>query len=120
MPPEGVIELGPDGGEHLPRGTRHHRVLAELAELEVIELRFGPEFEGVPLHEHADHADTFYVLAGEVDFLLEDDVVRAGPGSFFAAPPRVRHGFRMVAGGELRLLNIHAPTVGFVERVREE
>jgi quercetin dioxygenase-like cupin family protein len=120
VPPEGVIALGPEGGEHLPRGPRHHRVLAERAELELIELRFGPEFDGVPLHEHADHADTFYVLAGEVDFLLEDEVVRAGPGSFFAAPPGLRHGFRMVEGSELRLLNIHAPNVSFVERVREE
>lgn len=55
------IHVAPDEGEKIPRGPRYHRVLAELPELEVIELRFGPEFS-VDLHSHRDHADSFYVL----------------------------------------------------------
>jgi len=60
------------------------------------------------------------VLEGEAEFLLGDEVVRAGPGSFVAAPAGVTHGFRNVGGTELRLLNIHAPNVGFVQRMRED
>jgi hypothetical protein len=30
----------------------------------------------------------------------------------------VRHGFRNVGDGELRMLNVHAPNVGFAQRVR--
>jgi quercetin dioxygenase-like cupin family protein len=118
--PDGITALGPEGGEHAQRGPRHHRILAELPEAEVVELRFGPEFEGVPPHVHEDHADSFYVLAGEAEFQVGDDVFRAGPGSFVAAPPGVTHGFRNAGDGELRLLNIHAPNVGFAGRLRSD
>jgi len=115
---EGIAALGPEGGEHLPRGERHHRVLAELPEYEVLELRFAPDFEGVDLHSHADHVDSFYVLEGEVEFRVGDEVFRAGPGSFVAAPAGVTHGFWNVGGTELRMVNIHAPNAGFTERLR--
>ena len=102
----------------MSRGERHHRILGELPEYEVIELRFGADFEGVDPHMHEDHVDSFYVLAGEAEFLVEDEVIRAGPGSFVAAPVGVMHGFRNVGGSELRMLNIHVPNVGFAERLR--
>jgi mannose-6-phosphate isomerase-like protein (cupin superfamily) len=112
------IAHGPDDGERVARAARHHRILAELPELEAIELRFGPDFEGVDLHAHDDHVDSFYVLAGEAEFTFGDEVVRVGPGGYVAAPVGVAHGFRNVGEGELRLLNVHAPNVGFAERLR--
>jgi quercetin dioxygenase-like cupin family protein len=112
------IAVGPDGGEKVVREARSHRILAELPELEAIELRFGPDFEGVDPHAHDDHVDSFYVLEGEAEFLVGENVVRAGPGSYVAAPIGVRHGFRNVGDGELRMLNVHAPNVGFAQRLR--
>jgi quercetin dioxygenase-like cupin family protein len=112
------IAIGPEGGEKVVRAARHHRILAELPELEAVELRFGPEFEGVDLHSHSDHVDSFYVLAGEAEFTVAGEVVRAGPGSYVAAPIGVEHGFRNAGDGELRLLNVHAPNVGFAQRLR--
>lgn len=112
------IAHGPDGGEKVVRTERHHRILAELPELEAVELRFGPDFEGVALHAHADHVDSFYVLEGVAEFTFEREVFRAGPGSYVAAPVGVRHGFRNAGDGELRLLNVHAPNVGFAQRLR--
>jgi mannose-6-phosphate isomerase-like protein (cupin superfamily) len=115
---DGIVALGPEGGELVERTERHHRILAELPQYEVIELRFGPDFEGVDAHTHDDHVDSFYVLSGEVEFRVGDEVVRAGPGSFVAAPQGLTHGFRNVGGSELRMLNIHAPNVGFAGRLR--
>ena len=115
---EGGIVARPDGGEKVARGTRFHRILAELPELEVIELTFGPDFEGVPPHSHADHVDSFYVLAGEVDFTAGDDEVRAAPGTWYSAPPDFRHGFRNPGPGRARVLNVHTPDGGFTGRVR--
>lgn len=112
------IALGPDEGERVARRARSHRILAELPELEVIELRFGPDFEGVDPHAHEDHVDSFFVLEGEAEFTVGDDVFRALPGSWVAAPVGVRHGFRNAGDGELRLLNVHAPNVGFAQRLR--
>jgi mannose-6-phosphate isomerase-like protein (cupin superfamily) len=114
---EGIAH-GPDGGEKVVRAARHHRILAELPELEAIELRFGPDFEGVDLHAHTDHVDSFYVLAGEAEFTFGEEVFRAGPGSYVAAPIGVEHGFRNAGDGELRMLNIHAPNAGFAQRLR--
>jgi quercetin dioxygenase-like cupin family protein len=115
---DGIVALGPDGGERVVRRERHHRILGELPQFEIVELRFGPDFEGVDAHAHESFVDSFYVLAGEAEFQVGDEVFRAGPGSFVAAPPGVRHGFRSVADSELRLLNIHAPNVGFAEGLR--
>ena len=112
------IAIGPDGGEHVQRQARQHRILCELPALEVIELRFGPDFEGVDPHTHADHADCFYVLEGEAEFSVDGQTYRAGPGSFVAAPSGTVHGFRNAGEGELRLLNVHAPNTGFAERLR--
>ncbi len=112
------MAIGPDGGEKVARAARHHRILAELPEMEVIELRFGPEFEGVDPHAHTDHVDSFYVLEGEAEFTVGDEVLRVGPGGYAAAPIGVVHGFRNAGDGELRLLNVHAPNVGFAQRLR--
>jgi quercetin dioxygenase-like cupin family protein len=114
----GGIAIGPDAGERVRRHARDHRVLCELEQVEAIELQFGPDFEGVDPHTHPDHADCFYVLSGEAEFTLDGETFRAGPGSFVAAPIGTVHGFRNAGEGDLRLLNLHAPNTGFVERVR--
>jgi quercetin dioxygenase-like cupin family protein len=113
---EDTFFIWPGEGERV--GEREHRVLSELPQLEALELSYGPDFEGVPPHTHADHADSFYVIEGEVEFFLDGAWHRAGPGTFLSVPPNVEHGFRP-AGGHFRLLNIHAPNVGFVERLRD-
>jgi mannose-6-phosphate isomerase-like protein (cupin superfamily) len=112
---DGIV-VGPGEGEQV----RRHRVFAELPEVEVFELCFRPDFEGVDPHTHSDHVDSFYVLEGEAEFTMGDEVVRAGPGTFVAAPVGVVHGFRVVGDRDLRLLNIHAPNTGFGRRLRDD
>jgi mannose-6-phosphate isomerase-like protein (cupin superfamily) len=115
---DGIL-IRPGEGEQVARAHRHHLILAELPEFEVVELRFGPDFEGVDPHSHSDHVDSFYVLEGEAEFVVGDETVRVGPGGFVAAPIGVVHGFRNVGDAELRMLNVHAPNVGFADRLRE-
>jgi mannose-6-phosphate isomerase-like protein (cupin superfamily) len=114
----GIIRR-PGEGEKVARAHRHHTILAELPQLEVVELRFGPDFEGVDPHSHSDHVDSFYVLEGEAEFVMGSEVVRVGPGGYVAAPIGVVHGFRNVGDGELRMLNVGAPNVGFAARLRQ-
>ena len=115
---DGVVALGPEGGEHVDRVARHHRILCELPQFEAVELRFGPDFEGVDPHVHADFVDAFFVLAGAAEFVVGGDTFRAEPGSFVAAPPGVVHGFGVAGEAELRMLNVHAPNVGFADGLR--
>ena len=115
---EGIVI--PTDAERVPRGTGTFRILAELDELEVIDMRFGPEFEGVDPHTHDDHVDSFYVLEGEAEFIVGKEVVRATPGTFVAAPAGLVHGFRSVGDVDLRILNVHAPNTGFARRFRRD
>ena len=72
----------------------------------------------MPPHTHDDQVDSFFVLDGAVEFVQGDDTVVAGSGTFFAAPPGTRHGFRSGDGRRARVLNLHAPDAGFADGVR--
>jgi len=67
-------------------------------------------------HVHPDEDDAFYILSGEMTFVLGADEVAAGPGTFVLVPPGVEHGFRNDQAEPVRMLNIHAPA-GFDRRI---
>jgi mannose-6-phosphate isomerase-like protein (cupin superfamily) len=113
------MRIGPAEGEEIPRGARHHRVLAELPEMEALDARFGPGF-AVQSHKHDDHVDSFYVLEGEAEFALGDEVVPAPAGTWIAVPVGTLHSFRNIGDDDLRILNIHAPNTGFIGRLRSQ
>jgi quercetin dioxygenase-like cupin family protein len=115
--PAGAVVAGPHGGEHLKRRLIENMIRAETTELSLFELTFFDDrWEGVDPHSHDDHVDSFFVLDGEVEFLLGDRTARVAAGTYFAAPPNVTHGFRPV--GPARLFNLHAPDAGFAGRLR--
>ena len=114
---EAFFAAGPDEGERSPRG---HRILGELPHLEAVEIAFEPGWEGVDPHSHDDHTDSFYVLEGEVEFLVGGEWRRGGPGTYVSVPPGVVHGFRIPeGGGRIRILNMHAPNTGWVDGQRK-
>ena len=73
--------------------------------------RTGPE-----PHVHEDEDDSFYILDGELTFLLGDREVRAPAGTFVLVPPGVLHTFANRTDTPVRILNIHAPA-GFDRRL---
>ena len=81
--------------------------------LGIIEIARGRELEA---HEHATEDDAFYILEGEMTFLLGDDAVPAPPGTFVLVPPGIVHAFRNDGSTPVRMLNIHAPA-GFDRRI---
>jgi quercetin dioxygenase-like cupin family protein len=114
---EAIFRPGGDG-EPVRHETTSHLIKGELPELSVFEMTFEPEFEGVDPHTHDDLVDAFLVLEGEVDFVVGDEVRRADPGMFLAAPPGARHGFSNPGPDPLHMVNIHAPDGGFAGRLR--
>ena len=102
------IALSP--GEGIP-------VKADRPELSLLEITFDPG-SGVDPHFHKRHSDSFYVLEGEVEFHIGDEVVQGRPGTYVLAPPNVVHWFRNVSDAPVRMLNLHTPG-GFV-RYRQE
>jgi mannose-6-phosphate isomerase-like protein (cupin superfamily) len=116
-PPTEAVALRAGDGEELPGQTLFPTIKVGRDELSLIEFRLEPGFEGPPPHEHDDHADSFFVLEGEARFLMEDEWLTLGAGSFVAAPRGVRHTFTG-AGSPARLLNVHAPSAGFHDWLR--
>jgi quercetin dioxygenase-like cupin family protein len=105
-------------GEQLEAHNRVATIKIEREELSLIEFELEPGFEGPDPHTHDDHVDAFYVLDGEAEFLLGNEKLLLGAGSFVAASPGVVHTFS-AGPGRSRLLNVHAPSSGFPEWLRE-
>ena len=114
----GAVLLHAGEGEALRANHRVATIKIGTDDLCLIEFELEPTHEGPDPHSHTDHTDSFYVLDGSVHFQLGDEKIVAGPGSFVAAPPGVAHGF-MTGPNGARMLNIHAPSTGFHERLRE-
>jgi mannose-6-phosphate isomerase-like protein (cupin superfamily) len=108
-----------DGGERFRREDRTITILAALPEISALRVEADPEWPGIPTHDHGDQVDTFFVLEGEAGLVQGEEVVRAAPGSFYAATPGTRHGF-VNDGRRLTLLNVHGPDAGFAEAVRRQ
>jgi mannose-6-phosphate isomerase-like protein (cupin superfamily) len=79
----------------------------------IIEITVGRVLEA---HVHQEEDDAFYILEGEMTFVLDGEDVPAPPGTFVLVPPGVRHGFRNDGSVPVRMLNIHAPA-GFDRRI---
>jgi quercetin dioxygenase-like cupin family protein len=85
-------------------------------EIDAVEISCGPGYGPGP-HTHPSQVDSFYVLEGELDFTVADEVIPAGPGTFVSAPPGVVHGFKSV--GSARFFNLHTPAGGFIDSFRK-
>jgi quercetin dioxygenase-like cupin family protein len=75
--------------------------------LAVVEHRTRGGF-ATPLHAHPLEEETFYVLEGELSFVLEGREQRAAAGSLVLVPPGAPHAFR-VEGEQARFLTVHTP-----------
>jgi len=120
-PATDAIFLKADEGDRLEANTRVATIKIGRDELSLIEFELEPGFEGPDPHAHDDHIDSFYVLDGEADFLMGNEKLRLGSGSFVAAPIGVEHTFWNAGPGRARLINVHAPSCGFhdIFRARE-
>ncbi len=114
-----AVLLDAGEGERLVAEQRVATIKIGRDELSLIEFELEPSFVGPDPHSHDDHVDSFYVLEGEAEFVLGGNRVVLGAGSFVAAPPGLEHTFG-AAGRACRLLNVHAPSAGFHEWLREQ
>ena len=108
----------PGEGELLSKPHRELWVKALIPELNLGEYSVGPEYKGAGPHYHERHADSFYVLEGELEFQVDGETVSAPAGTSVVIPPGVVHAFTNPGVGPARFLNIHTPESGFVEYLR--
>jgi quercetin dioxygenase-like cupin family protein len=104
------------------RRGRTVRVLCEHPLLDATWSRYEGGQPGPDPHVHHEHVDAFYIMEGELQFLVGSDVqpVRAPAGTFVLVPPNVVHGFDNVSDSTARWLNFHAPSTGFIPYLKGE
>jgi quercetin dioxygenase-like cupin family protein len=61
------------------------------------------------LHLHRQHAETFYILDGTVNFYIDGDWMPAAPGACVHIPPGLPHALDLPPGGIARCLMIFQP-----------
>lgn len=71
------------------------------------------------LHRHDHHAETFYILEGEMDFYLQDTWVHSVPGTTLHVPPGMPHACRVAGGNPAKMLMVMQPASfdGFLEEL---
>jgi mannose-6-phosphate isomerase-like protein (cupin superfamily) len=73
-----------------------------------------------PPHVHMNCEEAFYVLDGEVEFCLGENITIARPNTFVLVPGGVAHTFGNAGTTQARLLVIHAPAMdAYFEELQE-
>jgi len=115
MQPDHAVIVPPGGGVRF--GNVEFLGLSEhTPRVNVSVITMAPNREGPGSHVHQAEDDVFYVLDGELTFLLADGDVAAPAGTFVLVPPGVEHTFANRTAEPVRVLNIHAPA-GFDRRL---
>ena len=118
MQPDHAVIVPPDGGVRFGNveflGLSEHSPRVNVSVITMAPGRKGPES-----HVHHAEDDVFYVLDGELTFVLGDGDVPAPAGTFVLVPPGVEHTFANRTADVVRILNIHAPA-GFDRRLLGE
>lgn len=68
-----------------------------------------PHSEGPGPHLHEENEEVFYVLEGQTTFLIGEEWVTAGPGTFIRIPPKTMHDFVNRSGQRTGVLNFFIP-----------
>ena len=73
-----------------------------------------PEVPGPPPHRHTKFHESFYIMEGEMDFIIDGEVKKIGKGQSVDIPPDTLHTFKNVGTSVCKWVNIHSPK-GFGE-----
>jgi quercetin dioxygenase-like cupin family protein len=116
-----AIVLGPGDGEPITELEQREVVLlSDRPQMSITRSRFGPGERGPDPHVHREHVDSFYVLEGELAFVIGPDAERVEvvAGGVVAVPPNVVHSFANDSSATARFLNFHTPDGGFAAFMR--
>ena len=111
----GSLILGPgDGVRHEARGSEmFFKALGSMTEgrLSLMERTLPPGGRMPPPHRHVGNDEAYFVLDGEVTFVLEPGTTTGGPETFVLVPAGASHTFGNTSQALARLLVIHSPAL---------
>ncbi len=119
--PAQLIQLGKGEGPAFSAAGDVYRILAtgeQTGGVYVLcEARVLPG-GGPPPHIHHRDDESFFVLEGEITFMLGDKRVVAKPGAFIQGPRGIPHAFKNESNAPARML-IHVTPPGFNKFIAE-
>jgi mannose-6-phosphate isomerase-like protein (cupin superfamily) len=77
--------------------------------LAIAEFEVAPRVPTPPLHVHHAHEEGFYILDGELEFLVGMQQIHADKGTYVTVPLGVPHTFMNMGNVPARFLNTFTP-----------
>lgn len=68
-----------------------------------------PVGAGAPPNHHAGETEGFFVLEGQIMFVIDGGEYPAGPGDYIAIPDGAVHAFKAIGDSPARVLILNAP-----------
>jgi len=100
-------------GRTIPLGPIHMLVQEDgthtRGTLGLAEFKVAPHAPTPPPHIHHAHEEGFYILEGELEFVVGTETVRAGQGAFVMVPTGVAHTFSNPTERPARFLSTFTP-----------
>ena len=114
--------LGPGEGHQLTaRGSvmAFKAVAAQTGgDFSLMERTLPPGGRRPPAHRHVNCSEAFFVLDGQISFVLDGQDLTGGPGDFLLVPRGAAHTFGNASPEAARLLVLHAPAMdGYFEEL---
>jgi uncharacterized cupin superfamily protein len=107
-----------EAGEGRPFGAGRIKLATGEADFSVFESATPPNPDGVPAHIHDVFDEAFYVLEGEMEYVVGAMSQRCGPGAFVFVPRGTSHRFANHGPATARVLVIGSSGVqALVEEV---
>ena len=73
--------------------------------------------QGVKKHLHREHSETIYVIEGEGEMLLGEDIIRIKKGDYIFIPKNTPHKVGVTSAIPLKVLSIQAPNFDGKDRL---
>lgn len=105
----------PDGSTYIVRST------SEESGGESVEMEFVLPSDCLPPppHVHPSQVESYTVIEGSLDVVVDDEWVTLGPGESASVPVGSSHTFRNSSGGLVRVRNWHRPAMRFEDFIEE-
>ncbi len=115
MPKRPFYVFGPGEGEHHEaRGSHmYFKAIAQTTggRFSLMERSLPPGGRMSPAHAHSDCEEAFFVLDGQITFVLDGSELTKGPGTFVLVPGGTAHTFGNRTSDLARLLVLHSPAL---------
>jgi uncharacterized cupin superfamily protein len=115
MPEQPFYVFGPGEGEHHEARGSHmfFKATAETTggRFSLMERSLPPGGRMPPPHVHVDCEEAYYVLDGQVTFVVDGSEMTKGPGTFVLVLGGTGHTFGNRSAGPARLLVLHSPAL---------